>query len=344
MPTLSPAWPWSSSFLNISTPVQVVLTVGLMPTISISSPTLTMPRSTRPGHHRAAPGDGEHVFHRHQEGAVDGALGLRDVGVQRFGQLHDGSFAQLALVAFQGQLGRAVDDGGVVAGEVVLGQQLAHFHLHQLQQLGVIDHVALVQEHDDVGHAHLAGQQDVLAGLGHRAVGGGTHQDGAVHLGGAGDHVLDVVGVAGAVHVRVVAVRGLVLDVGGVDGDAARLFFRGRIDLVVRLGFAAETCASTVVIAAVSVVLPWSTWPIVPTFTCGLVRSNFPFAIFRLTKKVTSINNELWCPWRESDPRPLPYQGSALPLSHKGEISFAAPNVICGAGDGNRTRVISLEG
>src|SRR5215210_6072040 len=36
---------------------------------------------------------------------------------------------------------------------------------------------------------------------------------------------------------------------------------------------------STVVIAAVSVVLPWSTWPIVPTFMCGLVRSNFAFAI-----------------------------------------------------------------
>ncbi len=31
MPTLSPAWPWSSSLRNISTPVQVVLTVGLMP-------------------------------------------------------------------------------------------------------------------------------------------------------------------------------------------------------------------------------------------------------------------------------------------------------------------------
>ena len=31
---------------------------------------------------------------------------------------------------------------------------------------------------------------------------------------------------------------------------------------------------STDVSAAVSVVLPWSTWPIVPTFTCGLVRSN----------------------------------------------------------------------
>src|SRR6476620_3358159 len=33
--------------------------------------------------------------------------------------------------------------------------------------------------------------------------------------------------------------------------------------------------AITFVNAAVSVVLPWSTWPIVPTFTCGLVRWNF---------------------------------------------------------------------
>src|SRR5438034_3385294 len=37
--------------------------------------------------------------------------------------------------------------------------------------------------------------------------------------------------------------------------------------------------ANTFVIAAVNVVLPWSTWPIVPTFTCGLFRSNFAFAI-----------------------------------------------------------------
>src|ERR1041384_7301162 len=31
--------------------------------------------------------------------------------------------------------------------------------------------------------------------------------------------------------------------------------------------------------AAVNVVFPWSTCPIVPTFTCGLVRSNFALAI-----------------------------------------------------------------
>ena len=45
---MSPAWPWSRSFLNISTPVHTVFSVGFRPTISISSPTFTIPRSTRP--------------------------------------------------------------------------------------------------------------------------------------------------------------------------------------------------------------------------------------------------------------------------------------------------------
>src|SRR5690606_3708317 len=36
--------------------------------------------------------------------------------------------------------------------------------------------------------------------------------------------------------------------------------------------------AKYIVMAAVVVVFPWSTWPIVPTFTCGFVRSNFCFA------------------------------------------------------------------
>ena len=47
-PMLSPATPSSSSLRNISTPVTTFFSVGLKPTISISSPTLTLPRSTRP--------------------------------------------------------------------------------------------------------------------------------------------------------------------------------------------------------------------------------------------------------------------------------------------------------
>src|SRR5439155_4302346 len=42
------------------------------------------------------------------------------------------------------------------------------------------------------------------------------------------------------------------------------------------LGFAFD---STLVIAAVSVVFPWSMCPIVPTFMCGLDRSNFSLAM-----------------------------------------------------------------
>jgi hypothetical protein len=37
------------------------------------------------------------------------------------------------------------------------------------------------------------------------------------------------------------------------------------------------------VIAAVNVVFPWSTCPIVPTFTCGFVRSNLALAMVSST-------------------------------------------------------------
>ena len=40
--------------------------------------------------------------------------------------------------------------------------------------------------------------------------------------------------------------------------------------------------ARTVVIAAVRVVLPWSTCQMVPTFTCGLDLSNFSFSMFEI--------------------------------------------------------------
>ena len=45
---LSPATPSSSSLRNISTPVTTFFLRRRNPTISISSPTFTLPRSTRP--------------------------------------------------------------------------------------------------------------------------------------------------------------------------------------------------------------------------------------------------------------------------------------------------------
>ena len=60
------------------------------------------------GDHGAAALDAEHVFDRHQEGLVDGALGLGDVVVESVGQLEDG----LALTRTRGRRSRARGPGG----------------------------------------------------------------------------------------------------------------------------------------------------------------------------------------------------------------------------------------
>ena len=119
-------------------------------------------------------------------------------------------------------------DGQIVARELVLAEEVANLELDEFEELGIVDRVDLVEEHDDVRHLHLAGQEDVLAGLGHGPVGGGDHEDRAVHLRRAGDHVLDVVGVAGAVDVGIVAVVVSILEVGDGDGDVPRALL-GRV-------------------------------------------------------------------------------------------------------------------
>ena len=70
------------------------------------------------------------------------------------------------------------------------------------------------------------------ASLGHGAVGSSDNQDGAVHLGRTGDHVLHVVGVTGAVDVSVVTGIGLVLDVSDGDRDTALALLGGLVDHV----------------------------------------------------------------------------------------------------------------
>ena len=250
-----------------------------MPTISTSSPTLISPCSTRPVTTVPRPVIVNTSSIGMRNGLSSVAGRLRNVGVDRLHQLED--LRRPLRVALERLQRRDLDDRDVVAGELVLGEQLAHLQLDELEQLGVVDHVGLVERDDDRRHLDLAGEQDVLAGLRHRAVGRRDDEDRAVHLGGARDHVLDVVGVPRAVDVRVVAVGRLVLDVRGVDRDAALALLGRVVDRreVAHLVLPLPVSASTFVIAAVSVVLPWSICPIVPTLTCGFVRSNFCLAI-----------------------------------------------------------------
>ena len=200
-----------------------------MPTISTSSFTLMMPRSTRPVTTVPRP-----VI------VKTSSTGMRNgLSVSRTGSGIDSSTASISSTIGLGPLRvalerlerRDLDDRGVLV-ELLRSQQLADLHLDELEDFLVVDHVGLVQRDQDVGHADLTGEQHVLTGLRHRAVGGGDHQDGAVHLGRTGDHVLDVVRVTGGVDVRVVTLLGLVLDVGDVDRDTTSLLFRRLVDLV----------------------------------------------------------------------------------------------------------------
>ena len=256
-----------------------------MPMISTFSPTLTIPRSIRP----VATVPRPLMPNTSSTGIKNGLVGSThwggDVAVHRVHQLPDalGRFVVARQVAFALQRfeGRATNDRHIIAGELVLAQEFAHFQFDQFEQLFVVHHVDFVEEDHHGRHFHLPRQQDVLTGLRHRAIRGTHHQDRSVHLGGSGDHVLDVVGVPGAVHVGVVPLLGLVLQVGDGDGDPTLALFGGLVDLVEGRIFVGQAfdVASTLVMAAVRVVLPWSMCPIVPTFTCGLFRSNFFFAM-----------------------------------------------------------------
>ena len=177
-------------------------------------------------------GDGHNVLNGHQEGEVVVTSRRRDVLVDGLHELANG--VHPLGVALESAQSGTTDDGDVVAGEIVLGEELTGLHLDEVDELVIVDHVALVQEDDDVGNADLTGEQDVLAGLSHGAVGSGDDQDSAVHLSSTGDHVLDVVSVARAVNVSVVTGSGLVLDVGDGDRNAALALLGSLVDVLER--------------------------------------------------------------------------------------------------------------
>ena len=210
-----------------------------MPTISTSSLTFTMPRSMRPVTTVPRP----EIENTSSTGIRNGPSIARS-GTGMYVSISSTSFTtegtpSSLLSPSSAFSAEPLMIGVVVARKLVLRQQLAHLHLHQLQQLRVVHHVRLVQVHHDVGHPHLAGQQNVLARLRHRTVRGRHHQNRTVHLRRTRDHVLHVVGVPRTVHVRVVPLRRLVLHVRRRNRDPARLLLRRLVDLVVRHELAA---------------------------------------------------------------------------------------------------------
>ena len=180
------------------------------------------------GNNGTATGNGEDVLDWHQEWLILLADWVWDVLVNSVHELHDG--VSPLLVALESLVSGNADNWCVVAVEALGGQKFANFHLDEVEELFVVNHVALVECNEQCRNANLAGQQNVLAGLSHWAVSSSNHEDCAVHLSSTGNHVLDVVSVAWSVNVCVVTLLGLVLHVGDGDGNTALALFRSGVN------------------------------------------------------------------------------------------------------------------
>ena len=275
------------------------------------------PPLNTPGHHGATTLDVEYVFNRHQEGLILGPIRLWDVLVHSLHQVQDALHC-FRIVLQRLQRGHP-DDGDVVPWEVVLRQELADLHLHQLQQLRVIHCVTLVQRNNNRRHIHLASQKDVLSSLGHWAVWCAHYQDCAVHLGCAGDHVLDIVGVTRAVYVSIVTVLRFILHVRDVDGHTTGLLFRGLVNLIkghilcLIVGLLAQHIADGSSQRRLTVV----------NVTNGAdVKMRFVSNKLLLSHLLNYPPQRIWSPQPELNRRPRSYQERALPLSYVGPRSF----------------------
>ena len=80
----------------------------------------------------------------------------------------------------------------------------------------------------------------MFACLRHWAICCRHHQDRAVHLGSTGNHVFHVIGVAGAIDVRVVPRLGLILDMSSGNRNASLAFFGGIVDIIECLDIATK--------------------------------------------------------------------------------------------------------
>src|SRR3989339_200105 len=181
----------------------------------------------------AATFDRENVFDWHQKWLVSLTNRIRNKVVQSISQSQD-RLSPLIIdrLSIESLQSGTTDHRSVGPIVVLLGQKLADFFFHQINQFGIVHHVDFVQKDNDFWYTHLAGQEDVLTSLRHQTISGGHHDDSTIHLSGTGDHVFDVVSVTRSINVSIVTLGCFVLIVRKSNSNTALAFLGSVIDFV----------------------------------------------------------------------------------------------------------------
>ena len=166
------------------------------------------------------------------EGLLSGSLGGLDLveGFNEGGALVPGGVggALQHVVTVPSGNGDEVDAVGLVADLLQeLGDFLLDFGVSFLREVdGLLVH--LVEADDHLLDTKGEGEQGVLTGLSflgdtslELTLGGGDHEDGAISLGGTGDHVLDEISVSGGINDGEVVLGSFELPEGDIDGDTS---------------------------------------------------------------------------------------------------------------------------
>lgn len=143
--------------------------------------------------------------------------------------------AEFRLCTVESAESGALNELSIISVVVIAGKKLTDLHLHELVHLLILDHIALVEEYDNVLDADLTAQENMLTRLRHRSVSSRNHEDATVHARGTCDHVLDVISVTGAVNVTVVALLSFILNRCSTDGDTASFLLGRLVDIAVVL-------------------------------------------------------------------------------------------------------------
>ena len=203
-------------------------------------------------------GNGKYVFNRHKEWQINRAGRQRDISIHSIHQIVNRFYPFCFASECAGR--RTLNDRRIVTVETVGSQQIANLHFYQFQQLRIIYQVYLVHENNYTGYTYLAGQEDVFLCLWHGTIRSSHYKDSTVHLGSTRDHIFYIVSVTRTVYVRIVTVSRRILNVRCIDGNTPFLFFRSSIDIIIFFFASANPLPARIeVIAAVKVVLPWST-------------------------------------------------------------------------------------